>query len=197
NLEWNMNRLMVSRHINSPVQIVSRYLDLYSRGMVNDKDVRFTGDNAIDESLPADRCRQLLQQYFFDDHEDDIHSYRFLEIFVNTLADQLVRFSTSSFFQIEQLCSMTQETNIRSSLLEMLIVCSKKFATRAINAKNKREKNAHAIHAKGTQNMDSARIEDITQWDDSNNLVVTFLSQIPDYICALYRNKNKVPDNLV
>ncbi|CAG8532603.1 7300_t:CDS:10, partial [Acaulospora morrowiae] len=195
-LQWNMDNLKVSRHVNSPVQIVSRYLDLYSRGIIDETNIRFTGDSAIDEALPAERCRQLLQQYFFDGPKDDIHSYRFLEIFMNVLADQLVRFSASSFFQIEQLRSMTQETNIRSSLLDILITCSKEFATRAINTKNKQEENARAIKEEDAQDMDNARLGDITQWDDSNHLMVVFLSQMPDSICALYREKNKVPNNV-
>ncbi|CAG8447585.1 8222_t:CDS:10, partial [Acaulospora morrowiae] len=195
-LEWNMDNLMVSQHVNSPVQIVSRYLDLYSRKIIDKENIRFTGDNAIDEPLPAERCRQLLQRYFFDGQKDDIHSYRFLKIFINVLADQLVRFSASPFFEIEQLRIMMQETNIRSSLLEILITCSKEFATRAINTKTKQEENTRVIQEGDTQDIDSVRLGNITQWNDSNHLIVLFLSQIPDSICALYREKNKVPNNV-
>ncbi|CAG8547768.1 12126_t:CDS:10 [Acaulospora morrowiae] len=196
NLEWNMDNLMVSRHVNSPVQIVSRYLDQYSRETIDEENIRFTGDNAIGEPLPAERCRQLLRQYFFDGQKDDIHSYRFLEIFMNLLADQLVRFSESSFFKIEQLRVMIQETNIRSSLLKILITCSKEFATRAINFKNKQEENNRAIQEGDTQDIDNVRLGNVTQWNDSNHLMIVFLSQMPDSICALYREKNKVPNNV-
>ncbi|CAG8542187.1 4803_t:CDS:2, partial [Acaulospora colombiana] len=195
-IEWNMKNLIVPFHVNSPLQVVSYYLDKYARGVLDDENIRFTGDNAISEPLSPERCRQLLEQYFFNDHMDNVHSYRFLEIFVNVLADQLVRFSASSFFQIEQLRIMTKDTNIRSSLLEILISCSKEFATRAIKTKDMQKKNIQAVQNDDTQEIDNARLGDIAQWDDSNHLVVVFLSQMPDSICALYREKNKVPKNV-
>ncbi|CAG8765505.1 37637_t:CDS:2 [Gigaspora margarita] len=66
---------------------------------------------------------------------------------------------------------MTQETNICSSLFEILV---------SLN----------------DQEVDTARLENIIQWDDSNHLVVVFLSQMPDSICALYQEKSKVPGNV-
>ncbi|KAF0492995.1 e3 ubiquitin-protein ligase [Gigaspora margarita] len=114
---------------NSPIQIVSHYMDVHSRGAFDDTNIHFIENEAIKEPLPAKRCRELLEHYFFSDQLDNVFSYRFLEIFVNVLADQLVQLSTSSFFQVEQLCVMTQETNIHLSLFEILVSCSKEFAT--------------------------------------------------------------------
>ncbi|RIB31021.1 hypothetical protein C2G38_2257167 [Gigaspora rosea] len=39
-------------------------------------------------------------------------------------------------------------------------------------------------------------IRNIKHWEDSNHLLVFFLSQTPDSICALYRNKAIVPENV-
>ncbi|CAG8829565.1 13736_t:CDS:2, partial [Racocetra persica] len=176
-----------------PIQIVSYYMDVHSRGVLDDTNIRFIGNEAVKEPLPAERCRELLEHYFFSDQLDNVFSYRFLEIFVNVLADQLVRLSVSSFFQVEQLRVMTRETNIRSSLFEILVSCSKEFATRAIKAKDRQKEN---IKKENNQEIDTARLGNIIQWDDSNHLVVVFLSQMPDSICALYREKSKVPDNV-
>ncbi|CAG8529977.1 19075_t:CDS:2, partial [Dentiscutata erythropus] len=192
-IEWNLENFIVSRHLNSPIQIVSYYMDVHSRGGLDDTNIRFIGSEAVKEPLPAERCRKLLEHYFFSDQLDNVFSYRFLEIFINVLADQLVRLSASSFFQVEQLHVMTQEKNIRSSLFEILVSCSKEFATRAIKAKDMQKEN---IKKENNQEVDTARLGNIVQWDDSNHLVVVFLSQMPDSICALYREKSKVPGNV-
>ncbi|KAF0557211.1 e3 ubiquitin-protein ligase [Gigaspora margarita] len=52
------------------------------------------------------------------------------------------------------------------------------------------------IKKENNQEADTAQLGNIVQWDDSNYLIVVFLSQMPDSICALYREKNKVPDNV-
>ncbi|CAG8470531.1 17412_t:CDS:2, partial [Cetraspora pellucida] len=192
-IEWSLENFIVPRHLNSPIQIVSYYMDVHSRGSLDDTNIRFIGSEAVKEPLPAERCRELLERYFFSDQLDNVFSYRFLEIFINVLANQLVRLSASSFFQVEQLRLMTQETNVRSSLFEILVSCSKEFATRAIKAKDMQKEN---IKKENNQDVDTARLGDIIQWDDSNHLVVVFLSQMPDSICALYREKSKVPGNV-
>ncbi|CAG8547650.1 1748_t:CDS:2, partial [Dentiscutata erythropus] len=122
----------------------------------------------------------------------NVFSYRFLEIFVNVLADQLIRFSASSFFKVEQLRVMTQETNIRSTLFEILVSCSKEFATRAIKVKDMQKKD---IRKENNQEVDPARAGNIVQWDDSNHFVMFFM-QIPDSVCALYQEKSKLPENI-
>ncbi|CAG8774789.1 10358_t:CDS:1, partial [Dentiscutata heterogama] len=112
----------------------------------------------------------------------------FVEIFVNVLADQLVRLSSSSFFECENLKLMIKDTNIRSTLVSTLIDVSKDFATRSVKTK--------AAQLESTSTDEDARLGTIVQWDDSNHLLVFFLSQTPDSVCALYRDKVKVPQNV-
>ncbi|CAG8754625.1 6076_t:CDS:1, partial [Cetraspora pellucida] len=154
-LKWNLENFIVSHHLNSPIQIVSHYMDTHFRGVLDDTNIRFIGSEAVKEPLPAKRCRELLEYYFFNDQLDNVFSYRFLEIFVNVLADQLARLSASSFFHVEQLHVMTKETNIRSSLFEILVSCSKEFATRAIKAKDMQKEN---VQNKNNQDIDTARL---------------------------------------
>ncbi|CAG8507631.1 2484_t:CDS:2, partial [Racocetra fulgida] len=196
-IEWDLKNLVVPHHINSPIQIASYYMDAHSRDALNTINIRLTGTEAIKEPLSAERCQELLRQYFFSGQSDNIFSYRFLEIFVNVLADQLVRLSASSFFQVEQLRLMTKETKIRSSLFEILISCSKEFATRAINTKDMQKIQEDNAQKGNNQDVDNARLGNIAQWNDSNHLIVAFLSQMPNSICALYRDKTKVPKNVV
>ncbi|CAG8574000.1 16629_t:CDS:10, partial [Gigaspora margarita] len=195
-IEWDLKNLVVPHHINSPIQIVSYYMDADSRNALDNINIRLTGTEAIKDPLPAGRCQELLHQYFFSDQSDNVYSYRFLEIFVNVLADQLVRLSASSFFQVEQLKLMTKETKIRSSLFEILVSCSKEFATRAINTKDMQKVQKDNAQKENNQEADRARLGNIVQWNDSNHLIVVFLSQMPNSICALYRDKTKVPRNV-
>jgi len=112
-----------------------------------------------------------------------------VEIFVRVLADQLVRLSSSSLFRVENLKLMMRNSDVRSTLLEILLRVSKAFATRSVESK------AAQLASTATE-ADNARLATIVKWDDSNHLLVFFLSQTPDSICALYRDRAKVPDNV-
>ncbi|KAF0511752.1 e3 ubiquitin-protein ligase [Gigaspora margarita] len=186
-VEWDLKNLVVPHQINSPIHIVSYYMDAYSRDVLDDINIQLTGTEAIRDPLPIERCQELLRKYFFSGQSDNVFSYRFLDIFVNVLAEQLIQLSSSSFFQAEQLRLKTNETKIRSSLFEILISCSKEFATRAINAKDMQ---------KAQQDVDRAPLGNLVQWNDSNHLICVFSSQMPNSIFALYRDKTKVPKNI-
>ncbi|KAF0525877.1 e3 ubiquitin-protein ligase [Gigaspora margarita] len=187
-LTWNIDNLIVSHIENSSIQIVAKYLDEYDRGMINKVDISFMKQNK--QLLPYKRCQQLLQKHFFENNTKDITSYRFLEIFVSVLADQLVRMSSSTFFRVEMLKEMVEDKNIRKTLLETLLKVSMDFATRSVNSKTEQLKNKNLFEGK------NVTMGNIKHWEDSNHLLVFFLSQTPDSICALYRNKAMVPENV-
>ncbi|KAF0560050.1 e3 ubiquitin-protein ligase [Gigaspora margarita] len=132
---------IVSRHLNSPIQIVSHYMDVHSRGALDNSNIHLIGNEAIKIPLLAKCCRELLKHCLFRDQLDNVFSYRFLKIFANELGNQLVRLSASSFFQVEQLHVITQKTNVSSSFFEILASCSKEFAIRAIITKDMQKEN--------------------------------------------------------
>ncbi|CAG8842712.1 4540_t:CDS:2, partial [Gigaspora margarita] len=102
--------------------------------------------------------------------------------------DQLTRLSSSAYFTVENLKLMIKdETTLRTTLVNTLIDVSKDFATRSVKAK--------AAQLESTSDDYDIKFE-IVQWDASNHLMVFFMSQNPDSICALYREKDKVPDNV-
>ncbi|CAG8622490.1 10298_t:CDS:2, partial [Gigaspora margarita] len=138
---------------------------------------------------PNQRCRDLIAKYFFEGNAaDGVSSFRFVEIFVNVLADQLTRLSSSAYFTVENLKQMIKnEMTLRTTLVNTFIDVSKDFATRSVKAK--------AAQLESTSDDYDAKFE-IVQWDASNHLLVFFMSQDPNSICALYREKNKVPDNV-
>ncbi|CAG8733759.1 6973_t:CDS:2, partial [Dentiscutata heterogama] len=92
-----------------------------------------------------------------------------------------------SFFTVENLRLMIKENNIRLTLFNTLMDVSKDFATRSIQTKSSQKQ---ALSDSPDQ------LENITSWDDSNHLLVFFMSQTPDSICALYRDRAKVPENV-
>ncbi|CAG8589706.1 30140_t:CDS:10, partial [Racocetra persica] len=207
-LTWNIENLIVSHDVNSSIQIVAKYLDAHDCDVINTVDLIFEDEeqqplsdtdviNRVDlifeneeqQPLSDSRCRKLLQKYFFDKCSQDIVSYRFLEIFINVLANQLSQMSSSAFFRVDTLKWINADKNIRKTLLETFIEVSKDFATRSVDSKVAQLKNL-------TNLEDIAISNNIRPWEDSNHLLVFFLSQSTGSICALYRDKYKVPRNV-
>ncbi|CAI2175317.1 7490_t:CDS:2, partial [Funneliformis geosporum] len=192
-LVWNIGRLMVPKDIHSPIQIVCHYLDLYDKKELDKKDVIYQSReyNTVKEPLDQVLCQTLLDKYFFKRVDPCILSFRFLEIFVNVLSDQLLRLSGSSFFNVEVLKFMTNHINIRSTLFNTLLDVSNDFA-----AKSTKTKSAQ-LQSISNKAAEVDQLENLVHWDDSNHLLVFFLSQSPESISALYRNKNIVPNNVL
>ncbi|RGB27321.1 hypothetical protein C1646_769275 [Rhizophagus diaphanus] len=198
-LNWNIENLTVSQEINSPIQVVCYYLKALSEKVaINDQNIHSRSvEGTLDlQPLPANECRKLIKDYLFVKNNKDmkdereISSFRFVEIFVNVIADQLVRLSLSSYFKVENLKLMVDKENIHRTLVQTLLSVSKDFATKSIATKAAQKENI------STPDDENAALGTIVQWDDSNHLLVFFLSQTPDSICALYRDKKKVPQNV-
>ncbi|GES94812.1 hypothetical protein GLOIN_2v1481157 [Rhizophagus clarus] len=186
---WNIKKLNVSQEIHSPIQVTCNYLNLLDSNDIDTKEILFKTDKAIKEPLPAERCQNLIKKYFFDKDSNDISSFRFVEIFVNVLANQLVRLSSSQFLAIDNLKLMFKDNNIRSLIVRTFIDVSKDFATRSIKAK---EAQLESI----TADDENSRFGTIVQWDDSNHQIVFFNSQTPNKISCLYRDRSKVHEDI-
>ncbi|CAG8477178.1 1481_t:CDS:10, partial [Racocetra fulgida] len=184
-LRFNFKQLIVSNEIYSPIQVVCQYLNAHENASLDECEIAYR--QPTHKPLPTKRCQQLLSKYFFNTITPDLLSYRFLEIFINVFANQLIRLSCSSFFTVENLRLMIKENNIRLTLFNTLMDVSKDFATRSIQTKNSQ---MQALSDSPDQ------LGNITSWDDSNHLLVFFMSQTPDSICALYRDKAKVLENV-
>ncbi|CAG8729743.1 3826_t:CDS:1, partial [Dentiscutata heterogama] len=134
-LTWDIKNFIVSREITSPIQIVAHYLDAYDSKQLIVKDILLAGKKAIKRPINPARCQELVQKYFFEGNDENIKSYRFVEIFLNVFADQLVRLSLSSFFNVNNIKLMVKDKNIRTTLLKTLLDVSKDFATRSVATK--------------------------------------------------------------
>ena len=206
-LKWcNHDDFMVSSKITSNVQVVCQYLDIFERGYMESKEVNFSGPNKV-RPLPDHRCKELLAKYFSSGADT---TFTTLQTFLDVLADQLLKFSKSSFFKIDNLESMVGEEfqNIRSNLFKALLEVSKEFASRSISTRCSSDKNnlsqKECVKALDEVMMSTARSADnmvervkgMIKWEDNNHLLVVFQSLNSQAITAMYRKKNIVPINV-
>jgi hypothetical protein len=206
-LEWQHYRdLLVSTKITSNVQVVCQYLEIFDRACIESQEIQFSGPKKP-KSLPAYRCQELLAKHFSSD--DDI-TFTMLHTFLGVLADQLLKFSKSAFFKIENLKSMVgdESQGVRNILFQALLQVSKEFASRAITAcrssdtRNVSQKEsgraldeAMASTALSAKDM-VERVKGMIQWEDNNHLLVVFHGLNSQAITAVYRNKDFVPSNV-
>ncbi|KAF0556640.1 e3 ubiquitin-protein ligase [Gigaspora margarita] len=174
-LTWNINDTIILQDVDSHIQIVTRYLDAYDCNTINTNDIDL---NDTKQLISESHCRQLLQKYFFDKVPQDIKTYRFLEIFVNVLADQLRRMSSSAFFRVDTLKFMAADKDIRKTLLKTLIEVSMEFAKRSVNSKEDQHKNL----------FKEISITDIKHWEDSNHLLSQHFPANSDFVLDNYDN---------
>ena len=203
-LHWqDYTNLLVSTEVNSSVQVVCQYLNLFDRSCVDSKEIDFCGPQRPDP-LPTQRCQELLASYFSSDAEI---TFTTLNVFVRVLAGQLLKFSTSPFFEIKNLKFMAghEARNVRYNLVGALLNVSKEFASRAIttcrsnDSRNLSQKESsraldRAMESTGRSAKDMVeRAKDMIKWEDSNHLLVVFHGINSQCITAIYRNKSVVP----
>ncbi|XP_028413787.1 E3 ubiquitin-protein ligase RNF213-like [Dendronephthya gigantea] len=207
-LEWqNYKDFLVSSKITSNVQVVCQYLDLFDRQGLDSNEISFCGENTF-KPLPPVRCKQLLARYFSS--AADV-TFTILHTFLGVLADQLLKYSKSTFFKIENLESMVGEesTGVRSNLFSALLEVSKEFASRSITTspsgdkKNlSQEESARALDravaSTGTSADDMVeRVTGMIQWENSNHLLIVFHGLNSQAITAVYRKRSSVPLNVI
>jgi hypothetical protein len=184
-LSWNIKDFKVSQEIMSPIQVVCHFLNLYDIGKFDTEEIFFQTSNPIKNSLSEEVCQYLIMKYFLNESDKFILSFKYIEIFVNVLADQLIRFSSNQDFMVNNLKLKLGETNVRSTAIKSLLNVSKDFIIQSIKAKSVQLKTL-------TSNYEN----EIVQFDNSNDYILFFNSQTSNSFSILYRDKNKVPDNI-
>ena len=201
-LEWkNYKNLLVSNDITSDVQVVCQYLDVFDRGCIGSKEIDFSEPNKS-KPLSTGRCQELLAKYFSS--SADV-TFTTLHTFLAILADQLKKFSKSSFFKINNLRYMVgnKASGVRYNLFHALLTVTKELASRAITTRRSsdtrnlsQEESSialdEAIEAIEAKDM-VERVDGMIQWEDSNHLLVVFHGINSQSITAIYRNRDLVP----
>ncbi|CAG8779109.1 27999_t:CDS:2, partial [Dentiscutata erythropus] len=167
NLVWDIRNLKASNEIYSPIQIVCHYLSAYER-TIDTKNLllQSTGPDAI-KPLSEEVCQDLINKYLFD----------------NGTGKQDI----TSFRFIEAFINVFADQLVRFSSN-----VSKDFATLSVKTKAAQLESTTT----STTPSNNDKLATIVSWDDSNHLLVFFLSQMPDSICALYRDEKRVPENV-
>jgi hypothetical protein len=185
-LSWNIEEFKVSQEIFSPIQIVCHYLKLYDYGKIDEKEILFNTSDVIKHPISAELCQNLIMRYYIND--EIISSFRNIEIFVNVLADQLVRLSSNDNFTKNNLESnMGEKSNIRSIIIKSLIELSKDFAT-------KFKANQPISVVDEDKNV---RFDTISQWNNLNNINIMFFNSLEsNSFTILYQDRDRIPDNI-
>ena len=197
-MEWNYDDLKVSSKITSDLQVVCHYLDVLERDRLELTDIRFSGAQKV-KPLSANRCRELLRKYYSTG--TDI-TFTALNTFLGLLADQLRKFSKSSFFRTNNIKYMIgkKANGVRRNLFEALLDVSKKFAARALKTTSSRDysnaahSNVHAMSTTAERMIE--RVQEMIHWENSNHLLIVFHGNDSQAITAVYRKKDDVPNTV-
>ena len=193
-LTWtHFQDLIVSPEITSPVQIVCHYLQVKQNGTLGSKDLLFRGSNIV-PPLSSKECQGLLSSCLGD--STDL-SYSILNIFLNVLADQLLKLSNSQYFRVSNLAAMLKDKStgayaVRTHLVDALITMAKEFACRSIQSCRSQQADALKEQVDGETGAMLSRVDRMVKWTDSNHFVVLFQSQNIQAVTPLYRTVSAV-----
>ncbi|KAL4235125.1 hypothetical protein ACF0H5_006763 [Mactra antiquata] len=196
-----IDRLVASKELNSPVQIVCFYLKHLDEGTLDGTDL--TQSNTIYKPLSGKRCKTLLLKFIFKERNE---SFPVVHTIINVLADQFKKMSKSSFFKVSRLREMVgnkSPISITSKLVKAMIEVGTEFATRSVQSCRQtqsttvnRDPEEHSL-AKSAFSTKIANITDgMIRWEDSNHMLFVFHNQNINTLSALYRHLTKVPDDI-
>ena len=193
-LQWNKyDDLHVSNKVTSDTQVVCQYLNVLEQHRLESVDIHFSDRGTI-TPLSATRCRQLLRKYYSTNADT---TFTALNTFLGLLANQLRKFSRSTFFTIENLKHMLEDKahGVRSNLLKALLDVSKDFAARSMKTCSQTGHHQQLFPGTSAQHM-VERVEGMIQWEDSNHLLIVFHGLDSQTIAAFYRDRDGVPQNV-
>ncbi|CAG2210254.1 RNF213 [Mytilus edulis] len=194
-LKWKeYDDLKVSIDINSPIQVVCRYLKELDKGLIDKKNLYFNGPDAV-KPLSQLECKKILCQKFNTSVD---MSYTLVNIFIRVLADQLKKLSSSVYFQTSTLKAITgghKKSTVRSEIVKALVDLAGIFSIRSVHSCRKFQ--AAFLLRSGEKNLNVAkiladRVSGMIRWDEGNHLMILFNKDMQS-ISAIYRHLGKVP----
>ena len=202
-ISWqNYHNFIVSKEINSPIQVVSHFLLQLGKKNLDTLDIVFNGTKSV-IPLSSSKCQELLRQYF---PTFPGISFSIVNIFLNVLADQLKKMSGSTFFKIFRIKDMLGHKTvptIRSCLVQALVDVSREFAHRSVDACRTTQISTLDVSFRfqgdhvSTKAEDVAkRVEGMIRWEDSNHLMYVFHNQNIQTVSPIYRDRTKVPEHI-
>jgi hypothetical protein len=196
NVAFDIGDFVACRELCSPTQIVCNYLKAWEQGelaedlVFRDEDVRNGVRNAV--ALDSAECSALLTRHYLQNQgsqEFFVPSFSTMNVFVNVLASQLLRLSSSPYFEQENLEFMGSDpANIKRICIEALVQVARDFASRSVSAvRHSQQRELDIDYAKNA----AGRFESLVQWSKSNHLMLSFNED--GSISLLYREASQVP----
>jgi hypothetical protein len=167
------------------IQLVCNYLKAISDSKLDNTNIN--PQNL--EILNRDDIFELLKDQFFNKREEA--SFKQLNIFINILADQFAKFSTSFYYSVETLKEniLYSLYNTRSKIAEVLLMLPHEFITRSIRqVTDNQNKTLSLIH----KDNNDDEYSNVKSWTSSNHLLVIFDKdgQCLNYI---FKDKSELP----
>lgn len=156
-VQWELGDLEVSDSLDSVVQVVCNYLSALERGTLDTHPLIFFGQGQNAWAHSQEECSHLLHRHFFS-HLDFIPSLTTLHVFMSVLADQLRKFTHSSWFNPLLNEGVGPQ---RSTAVRCLVRCSRIFATRSVI--HARQRQDHSVH-KSSHDGDDGQEEVLPDW---------------------------------
>ena len=144
----NLESLIVSRKIDSKIQIVCNFLKQFKENKIDDYELNFPGiiaeiieDNSQTinaKLLSNNECQKLIFETFLENNIKVFNYYQ-IQIFLSVLADEFIKFNHNIYFSTITLV----EKHLRSFIIDKLIKFSNFFTqgdyTKLINEEKKED----------------------------------------------------------
>ncbi|XP_060586935.1 E3 ubiquitin-protein ligase rnf213-beta-like, partial [Ruditapes philippinarum] len=189
---------LVSKEIQSPVQIVCKYLSFNDIGCLDRKNINLD----VCKPLSTNRCRKLLKSFF--GLEDEL-SFPVVRATLDVLADQFKKMTCSPFFKVSRLQDMIGnkgDQTFKSSLVMAMATSTKEFASRSVSSCRSTQASTTQYDEDTTPNSNDLsthimqRTKGMIRWEDSNHLMFVFHCQNIQTLSPIYRDQSKVPCNI-
>ncbi|XP_072022893.1 uncharacterized protein [Amphiura filiformis] len=206
-IRWqNLDDLVISTNIGSPIQVVCRYKQALDKRTLDKTQIQIPmkiDENQTDENeaevIDQTRCRLILLELF---NKQQPMSYTAVHAFLKVLAKSLEHFTRSDFFSIPTLewsmktrfsflIHKIKPLRIRSSLVKIIFQSAfevmKQFESKRSGLSFPRLPNATRLEN---------RMKGVIEWHKSNHELVIFNRQDLNTIHILYRVVSDVPDSI-
>ena len=190
--EFQLDNLMVTEELI----YVCNYLSLLDSGEINKTDLEYDKDSKKVLFIDPITFSTLLQKYFIPNC-GEFPNYHQLNAFVKVLKSLFQHFEKSLFSSsiISYLISdyrnqdMDIFTQLRSSIINIIIETSKEFTTKCVDSAKNNQSSAHDSLKDDARNEFSV-IENSVKWENSNHFIMVFLAE--DF-SSIYRLPDMVP----
>ncbi|KAJ4456425.1 putative E3 ubiquitin-protein ligase [Paratrimastix pyriformis] len=189
-LVFDLERLVVSRELLSPVQVVCNFLSARERNMLGQADVCFPDKNV--QVLDQAECRRLLKTPY----PHFPRTFSVLRVFLNVFSNQLLHYSRSAFFMLENLrVQCDSAAAIPNTMVGILFEEALRFAVVSSQTRQQQALSQEG-HPQDLLEVMASRTKSMVRWEESNQCMIVFHKINDQSLSAIYREVDKVPADI-